>query len=78
MNLSAMMSLDAAGFTGPLQQANSQMGLSIGSLTGLVGKVAGLAAGFLSIRAVMNGLKGAISMSAELDHQSKQTGVAVN
>lgn len=78
MNLAAVMSLDAAAFTGPLGGANKAMQGSIGSIGGMMGKLAGLAAGFLSIRAIMNGVSGATKLGAELDHQSKQTGIAVD
>lgn len=78
MNLAAVMSLDAAAFTGPLQGADRQMNLSIGSLTGMIGKLAGLAAGYLSVRGAISGLSSAMTLGADLDHQSKQTGIAVN
>ena len=76
--LQAMMALDATKFTGPMQQATGATGGLLGSLKGMLGPLAGLAAGFLSVKAVIGGMKGAISMGAELDHQSKQTGVAVD
>lgn len=75
MNLSAMMSLDAAAFTGPLDQANSKMGVSMGSLGGMIGKVAALGGAYLSLRGIMGGFEKGITLAA--DTQDAEIGFKV-
>lgn len=71
MLLQALMKLDGAGFTGPLQ--NMQ-----GTVSGMIGKLAGLAGGVLAVGGAFTGIKDAMGLGGQLFELSQRTGVAVD
>lgn len=70
MTLSAIMKLNTAGFTNPLQSVRAGIGSTIGKLAALTG-------GALSVAGSLAGLRNAIKIGGDLNDLSAQTGVAV-
>ncbi|WP_043585372.1 hypothetical protein [Geminisphaera colitermitum] len=70
MNLRALLSLDTAGFTGPLAAARSAIGGILGPLAALAGVGAG-------VGGILAGIKGALDLGGELSDLSANTGIAV-
>ena len=70
MLLSAMMKLDASGFSNPLEGVRS-------SVAGTIGKLAALAGVSLSVASAIGALKDAMNLGGELNDLSTRTGISV-
>ena len=69
MRLDAVMSLNSGGFTNPLNQVGRSLGAMLGPLAALGG-------GVLSLAGIMGGMRKALTMGAELDHLGKRVGAS--